>query len=106
MGERYQPRQSSQDCPISSIHAKIYQFATHRLQSIEHAIELTPNARMLWVYEFIRAEALIHLGRFDAAHIVRRPMVAGSRSMNLSNAVAVAVFEAWRQHDYSGARDT
>lgn len=34
---------------------------------------------------------------------VRLPMVAGSRSLNLSNAVAVAVFEAWRQHAYRGA---
>jgi tRNA (cytidine/uridine-2'-O-)-methyltransferase len=28
---------------------------------------------------------------------LRIPMVPGSRSLNLSNAVAVAVFEAWRQ---------
>jgi len=28
---------------------------------------------------------------------VRIPMVAGARSLNLSNAVAVAVYEAWRQ---------
>ena len=33
---------------------------------------------------------------------VRIPMVAGRRSMNLSNAAAVAVYEAWRQHGYSG----
>lgn len=37
------------------------------LKFIEHAIELTPNARMLWVYAFIRAEALIHLGRHEDA---------------------------------------
>jgi tRNA (cytidine/uridine-2'-O-)-methyltransferase len=30
-------------------------------------------------------------------------MVAGQRSLNLSNAVAVAVFEAWRQHGYAGS---
>jgi len=29
--------------------------------------------------------------------------VAGQRSLNLSNAVAVAVFEAWRQCGYAGA---
>ena len=28
---------------------------------------------------------------------------AGQRSLNLSNAVAVAVFEAWRQLGYAGA---
>jgi tRNA (cytidine/uridine-2'-O-)-methyltransferase len=29
-------------------------------------------------------------------------MVPGNRSLNLSNAVAVAVFEAWRQAGYTG----
>ena len=33
---------------------------------------------------------------------VRLPMQAESRSLNLSNAVAVLVFEAWRQHDFAG----
>ena len=35
---------------------------------------------------------------------VRLPMRAGQRSLNLSNAVAVAVFEAWRQNGYAGGR--
>jgi len=34
---------------------------------------------------------------------LRLPMRAGNRSLNLSNAVAVAVFEAWRQNGFSGA---
>ena len=34
---------------------------------------------------------------------VRLPMRPGQRSLNLSNAVAVAVFEAWRQQDYAGS---
>jgi tRNA (cytidine/uridine-2'-O-)-methyltransferase len=29
-------------------------------------------------------------------------MRAGNRSLNLSNAVAVVVFEAWRQHGFAG----
>ena len=33
---------------------------------------------------------------------VRIPMLAGRRSLNLSNAAAVAVYEAWRQHGFSG----
>ena len=37
------------------------------------------------------------------AHI-RIPMRPNSRSLNLSNAVAVVVYEAWRQLGYSGAR--
>jgi tRNA (cytidine/uridine-2'-O-)-methyltransferase len=39
---------------------------------------------------------------FAAAQRVRLPMRAGQRSLNLSNAVAVAVFEAWRQNGYTG----
>lgn len=40
---------------------------------------------------------------FDAAQQVRLPMRAGQRSLNLSNAVAVVVFDAWRQNGYAGA---
>ena len=40
---------------------------------------------------------------FDAAQRLRLPMRAGQRSLNLSNAVAVAVFEAWRQCRFEGA---
>jgi tRNA (cytidine/uridine-2'-O-)-methyltransferase len=35
---------------------------------------------------------------------VRLPLMAGQRSLNLSNAVAVAVFEAWRQNGYEGGK--
>lgn len=34
---------------------------------------------------------------------VRLPMVPGSRSLNLANAVGIAVYEAWRQHGFAGA---
>ena len=37
------------------------------------------------------------------AQRVRLPMRPGQRSLNLSNAVAVAVFEAWRQAGYAGS---
>ena len=40
---------------------------------------------------------------FPSAQRVRLPMRAGQRSLNLSNAVAVAVFDAWRQCGYEGA---
>ncbi|MHC9035127.1 tRNA (cytidine(34)-2'-O)-methyltransferase, partial [Cobetia marina] len=35
--------------------------------------------------------------------VLRLPMLADSRSMNLSNAVAVVVYESWRQLDFAGA---
>lgn len=36
-------------------------------------------------------------------HKIRIPMVKDSRSMNLSNSVAVVLFEAWRQLGFKGA---
>jgi tRNA (cytidine/uridine-2'-O-)-methyltransferase len=35
---------------------------------------------------------------------LRLPLVPGNRSLNLSNAVAVVVYEAWRQQGFSGGR--
>ena len=34
--------------------------------------------------------------------LIRLPMVPGNRSLNLSNSVAVVVFEAWRQIGFAG----
>ena len=35
-------------------------------------------------------------------HRLRLPLVPGNRSLNLSNTVAIIVYEAWRQNDYAG----
>ncbi len=37
-----------------------------------------------------------------AEHVLRIPMRPGNRSLNLSNAVAVIVYEAWRQLGFDG----
>lgn len=39
---------------------------------------------------------------FPATQRIRLPMLPANRSLNLSNAVAVVVFEAWRQNGYAG----
>ena len=39
---------------------------------------------------------------FPVAQRIRLPMRPGQRSLNLSNTVAVTVFEAWRQNGYAG----
>ncbi|MCU0803826.1 MAG: tRNA (cytidine(34)-2'-O)-methyltransferase [Burkholderiales bacterium] len=44
------------------------------------------------------------LAGFPTALRLRIPMRAGNRSLNLSNAVAIAVYEAWRQLGFAGAR--
>ena len=43
------------------------------------------------------------LDEFAAEARLRIPMRAGVRSLNLSNAVAVTVYEAWRQARFGGA---
>jgi len=43
------------------------------------------------------------LATLPAERVLRLPMRPGNRSLNLSNAVAVCVFEAWRQLGFTGA---
>lgn len=40
--------------------------------------------------------------RFAPAQMLRLPLRPGNRSLNLSNAVAIVVYEAWRQHGFAG----
>lgn len=42
--------------------------------------------------------------QFAIDQCLRIPMQPGNRSLNLSNAVAIVVYEAWRQHDFAGAQ--
>jgi tRNA (cytidine/uridine-2'-O-)-methyltransferase len=39
---------------------------------------------------------------FAPAQRIRLPMMPGNRSLNLSNTVAVVVYEAWRQNGFAG----
>ena len=73
----------------------------------------TRGATMLAELHFQRADWLVFGSEtaglpqalrdsFAPAQRVRLPMRAGQRSLNLSNAVAVVVFDAWRQIGYEG----
>jgi tRNA (cytidine/uridine-2'-O-)-methyltransferase len=44
------------------------------------------------------------LDETGADHCLRLPMADDSRSLNLSNTVAVGLYEAWRQLGFSGGR--
>ena len=44
------------------------------------------------------------LDALPAGHRLRLPMQPDNRSLNLSNSVAVVVFEAWRQHGFVGGQ--
>ena len=43
------------------------------------------------------------LAQFPADRIIRLPMVPGNRSINLSNATAIVLYEAWRQLGFAGS---
>ena len=44
------------------------------------------------------------LDGLPAERVLRLPMRAGQRSLNLSNSAAVLLYEAWRQQDFVGGR--
>lgn len=43
------------------------------------------------------------LDRLPDSHKLRIPMCSGNRSLNLANAVAIMLYEAWRQQGFDGA---
>ena len=43
------------------------------------------------------------LAQIRPENVISLPMRAGNRSLNLANAAAVAVYEAWRQAGFAGA---
>lgn len=74
----------------------------------------TRGARPFAAVEFQRGDVFVfgretaglsdtQLQRFGSGERLRLPMRPGQRSLNLSNAVAVTVFEAWRQTGFEGA---
>lgn len=74
----------------------------------------TTGSRTLYDARFAAGDVLVFgcetsglpesvLAEFAPEARLRIPMRPGVRSLNLSNAVAVAVYEAWRQNDFAGA---
>ena len=43
------------------------------------------------------------LDQLPEEQVIRIPMQAGNRSLNLSNAVAIILYEAWRQQDFAAS---
>ena len=81
--------------------ARCFAFTTHGAQPMA-AVAWQPGDWLVFGSETAGLpEALRET--FAPAQRVRLPMRAGQRSLNLSNAVAVAVFEAWRRNGYDGS---
>ena len=74
---------------------------TTKGKKLYHDVAFQPGDALLFGPETRGLPADI-LDAFPPTHTLRIPMQAGSRSLNLSNAVAIVVYEAWRQNKFSG----
>ncbi len=80
---------------------RMYALTTHGTRAV-HAVDFQPGDWLVFGAE-TRGLAPELRESFAPAQRLRLPMRAGQRSLNLSNAVAVTVFEAWRQNGFGGA---
>ena len=75
---------------------------TTRGSRAAHSVQFEPGDWLVFGSE-TRGLAPELREQFAPAQRIKLPMLEGQRSLNLSNAVAVTVFEAWRQNDFAGA---
>ena len=80
--------------------ARCFAFTTHATQAFGD-IAWQPGDWLVFGSETAGLPAGLR-DSFPPAQRLRQPMRPGQRSLNLSNAVAVAVFEAWRQNGWAG----
>lgn len=80
--------------------ARCFAFTTRGSQPL-HSLAFQPGDWFIFGSEGSGLPAPLR-DSFATNQRVRLPMRAGQRSLNLSNAVAVAVFEAWRQNGFAG----
>jgi tRNA (cytidine/uridine-2'-O-)-methyltransferase len=79
--------------------ARLFTFTTHAGRSFAD-VAWQPGDWLVFGSETAGLPAALREA-FAPAQRLRLPMRAGQRSLNLSNAVAVAVYEAWRQQGYA-----
>ena len=87
-----------------SIHvdpARIFAFTTHG-SSIFSALHFEPGDVFVFGAETRGLDPALRES-FPPTQRIRLPMRPDNRSLNLSNAVAVVVFEAWRQQGFAGS---
>ncbi len=80
--------------------ARLFAFTT-KAKRLYSTVAYGENDALLFGPE-TRGLPLAILERLPEEQRLRLPMLPGNRSINLSNAVAVVVYEAWRQRDFRG----
>lgn len=90
------------DCLALLGEAKVYALSTHGVTAYS-APNYAPGDAFLLGPETRGLPADL-LETFPATQRLRIPMLPSSRSLNLSNAAAVVIYEAWRQQNFGNAR--
>jgi tRNA (cytidine/uridine-2'-O-)-methyltransferase len=80
--------------------ARVFAFTTHG-SSVFAELRFAPGDVFVFGSE-TRGLAPELRESFPPSQRIRLPMRPGNRSLNLSNTVAVTVFEAWRQQGFAG----
>lgn len=81
---------------------RLFAFST-RAQRFYTEIQYKENDALLFGPE-TRGLSQNLLDTIPEEHRLRLPLQPGNRSLNLSNAVAVVVYEAWRQQGFNGGK--
>jgi tRNA (cytidine/uridine-2'-O-)-methyltransferase len=89
------------DCLSAFDPARVFSLTTKSSQAF-HQVRYQTGDAFLFGPESRGLPAEV-LDQFIPGQRVRLPMLPNSRSLNLSNTVAVAIFEAWRQCEFDGA---
>jgi tRNA (cytidine/uridine-2'-O-)-methyltransferase len=88
------------DRALESIGAtRVYAFATSA-DTLFTEVAYRPGDVLMFGRESVGLGSEV-LGRADITERVRIPMLAGRRSLNLSNCAALGIYEAWRQHGFA-----
>lgn len=81
--------------------ANVYAFSSHATTAYT-TIAYKPTDVLMFGPEPTGLPADVMADEHVTAQL-RLPMLAGRRSMNLGNCASIALFEAWRQHEFAGA---
>ena len=81
---------------------RLFGLSTKATQSY-HKINFMPGDALLFGPESRGLPDEIREPLRQKGELLRIPMVENSRSLNLSNSVALILYEAWRQQDFKGA---
>ncbi len=99
---RIREHASLQDCLDSLGNTRLFAFTTKASRHYTD-VDFIANDSFLFGPETRGLPATL-LDSLTTEQKLRLPMLADSRSLNLSNTVAVVCYEAWRQQGFTGSR--